>query len=384
MKATEKDCHKYIGGHIKWCPETGVWTKRCWLLGQVQVFLNGRTRDPQNLFADCCKHGITDPQEITQDDLNIEFFICKQNLEYLVKHGPRMCREFLNKLIHNAKRKGNQARVTKIVTILQHEKVWKYWRCIKLSTRKPQGGLTIAVKLLHKDSLGDNQYTKYKTKDGIFLAFSKTLVEQFQSALVAQCHQGTFFEEIEHLADGPVAQQILLVTYQYPPDLDPVTWLLFEEATATYARLSPLEFATYVTVKDFQYFWQRARERTGSSYSGLHFGYYKAASFCIKLSALHASKLSLVARKGVPLSRWNRGLTVLLEKIVGNVFVHKLRAICLLEANFNWWKKLIFAKRMMQQAINEGSIPQECFAKKFSWECRQHVGNMSCQHINVG
>jgi hypothetical protein len=32
MKASNKDYHKYIGGHIKWCPETGVWMKLCWLL----------------------------------------------------------------------------------------------------------------------------------------------------------------------------------------------------------------------------------------------------------------------------------------------------------------------------------------------------------------
>ncbi len=366
MKTAEKDCHKYIKGHIEWCPETGVWMKRCWLLRQVQVFLNSRTRDPQNLFADCCKHGIMDPWQITQDELNVEFFICKQNLEYLVKHGPRMCREFLNKLIHNAKRKGDQARATKIATILQHKKLRKYWHHIYQSTWKPWGGLTIAVKVPHKDSAGKDQYTKYKTEDGTFLAVSKTLVEQFQSALVAQCYHGTFFEEIGHLADGPVAQQIILGTYQYPPYLDPATRLLFEEATATYARLSPSGVATYVTVKDFQYFWQRAREGIGSPYSGLHFGHYKRASFCTNLSALHASKLSLVARKGIPLSQWNRGLTVLLKKIVGNVFVHKLRAICLLEADFNWWNKLIFAKTMMQQAINEGSIPQLCFAKKNS------------------
>jgi hypothetical protein len=51
-----------------------------------------------------------------------------------------------------------------------------------------------------------------------------------------------------------------------------------------------------------------------------------------------------VQGKGVALVRWGIGLTVLLEKIMGNVFVHKLRTICLLEADFNWWNKLIFAK----------------------------------------
>jgi hypothetical protein len=60
------------------------------------------------------------------------------------------------------------------------------------------------------------------------------------------------------------------------------------------------------------------------------------------------------------------GRTVLLEKILGNVFVHKLRAICLLEADFNWWNKLIFARQMMHQAVLDGRILQECFAKKNS------------------
>jgi hypothetical protein len=59
-------------------------------------------------------------------------------------------------------------------------------------------------------------------------------------------------------------------------------------------------------------------------------------------------------------------LTILLEKIIGNIFVHKLREICLLEANFNWWNKRVFAKRMMHQALQASLIPQECFAKKWS------------------
>jgi hypothetical protein len=120
--------------------------------------------------------------------------------------------------------------------------------------------LTIAVKVPQEDSTSNHQHTEYKTKDGIFFAVSKTLVERFQSALVAQCHQGTFFENIGHLVDGPVAQQILLGKYEYPMDINPATRLLFKEATTTYAALSPSEVATYVTVEDFQYFWQCAHE----------------------------------------------------------------------------------------------------------------------------
>ncbi len=147
--------------------------------------------------------------------------------------------------------------------------------------------------------IADGGFNEYKMQDGVFQAVSATLVERFQSALVVPCHLGKFFEDIGHLADGPAAQQILEGTYVYPRDLDPATRLLFEEATATYAALSPTAIATYVTPEDFQYFWQTARERTGSSYSGLHFGHYKAASFCPDPSLLHAAKLSICARNGV-------------------------------------------------------------------------------------
>ncbi len=115
-----------------------------------------------------------------------------------------------------------------------------------------------------------------------------------------------------HLADGPVVQQILEGTYEYPQELDLATRLLFEEVAATYATLSPTKIATYVSVEDFQHFWQTARECTGSSYSGLHFGHYMAASFCLGLSLLQADKLTICAKNGVSLALLGKGLTFLL------------------------------------------------------------------------
>ena len=114
------------------------------------------------------------------------------------------------------------------------------------------------------------------------------------------------------------------------------TKLLPEELAITYAKMGPDEVSKYVTVEDFQYYWQRADERTHSPFSRLHFGYYKAAAFSEGPSILHAAKRNLYAKTGVALDRWGIGLSVLLEKIYGNNFVYKLRAICLYEADFNW------------------------------------------------
>jgi hypothetical protein len=81
---------------------------------------------------------------------------------------------------------------------------------------------------------------------------------------------------------------------------------------------------------------------------------------------MHAAYLTACARKGIPLKRWGVGLMVLLKKIIENNFVHQLRAICLLEADFNWINKMIFAKRMIGMALERKLISGECFSKRGS------------------
>ena len=59
-------------------------------------------------------------------------------------------------------------------------------------------------------------------------------------------------------------------------------------------------------------------------------------------------------------------MIVVLEKIAGIALVNKLRAILLMEANFNFHNKLIFGKRMLETARAEGLIPVEQYSEKQS------------------
>ena len=156
-------------------------------------------------------------------------------------------------------------------------------------------------------------------------------------------------------------KSILEGTYMYPPDTDPSTILLLEELAHIYATMPRAELATYVILEDFQYYWWRANERILSSYLGLYMGHYKAASFNLHLLALHTQKLTLCACTGVPLARWGIGLPVLLENICGNNYGNKLWAICLFEADFNWWNKLISVRRMMHSAKDNILVPDDLF-----------------------
>ncbi len=122
----------------------------------------------------------------------------------------------------------------------------------------------------------------------------------------------------------------------------------------------------FISTTDFQSYWQHANEDIQSSESGCHFGHYKVASYDRYLSAMHAAKLTLAASTGVPLARWGNRLTVLLEKVFGNIYIDKMLAVCLLEANYSWLNKFVFAKLMTDKAFQGEIIPAEQFAKRGS------------------
>ena len=49
---------------------------------------------------------------------------------------------------------------------------------------------------------------------------------------------------------------------------------------------------------------------------------------------------------------------------MGNILIDKLRVICLFEADFNWWLKIIYARSMMQRMKEKGVLPEEQGAAK--------------------
>jgi hypothetical protein len=64
---------------------------------------------------------MTNHQQITMDELRMEFFVCKQNIKILKKNGLHFHLKFLKELITSSKRGGDTARVSKILGILQKE-----------------------------------------------------------------------------------------------------------------------------------------------------------------------------------------------------------------------------------------------------------------------
>jgi hypothetical protein len=131
-------------------------------------------------------------------------------------------------------------------------------------------------------------------------------------------------------------------TYKFPPDTDKWTRMI-QEAHHTFVLQASEKIDATISLSDFQGYWQKADESISSSFNRLHFGHYKAASFNKDLSALHAAKLTACSRKRIPLSRWGISLTILLEKTCHDNRINKMQAICLLEGDFNYFNKTIYA-----------------------------------------
>ena len=177
------------------------------------------------------------------------------------------------------------------------------------------------------------------------------------------CH-GALFELLGYSADTATAESILEGTFQPPEDADGPTLILLEEIARIWKKMEGGEVNIVISPEDFRYYWKRAKERTASSYSGLHFAHYKSAAFSDYLSETHALKLSRITRTGSAPERWARGLNVMLEKVAGIALVTKLRAILLMEADFNYHNKLIFGQRMMDLARQHDMVPEEIYSEK--------------------
>ena len=179
--------------------------------------------------------------------------------------------------------------------------------------------------------------------------------------------------QLGFLGTTEAAQQILDGTYIAPPDLDPWTAHFLDQLRRL--RDSDSEIDTTISAEDYKQFWKSSRERTASSFSGLHFSHCKAAAQSDYLSECHAITTELAYASGFSLPRWQVGLSVMLEKVPGNSLAEKLRAILLMEADFNFANRLFFNVRMMQKAEQSGQLPEELYGGRNGHEAQEVAVN---------
>ena len=119
-------------------------------------------------------------------------------------------------------------------------------------------------------------------------------------------------------------------TLYYTEDFDPPTKELLDECDRVRTIIPARSVNINLKRGGWQHRWGKAKEKKSLSVSGLHFSHYKAGAKSDMISHLHALKTSVALRRGVFLARWAKGLSAMLEKILGCTLLTKLRAIVLM------------------------------------------------------
>ena len=95
-------------------------------------------------------------------------------------------------------------------------------------------------------------------------------------------------------------------------------------------------------------FYRHTKERTSSSPSGLHLGYWKAASTNHTLSDILTSIIDIATTNSYELLRWRIVLAILMEKDKGLPLIHRFRTIHLIESDLNFLMRLVWGKELMR------------------------------------
>ena len=363
--ASENRCNHFKNDFLDFSPTVNVWIKRKELFSQL-MSINARRRagkrSPTSHFLRACSvHGIDDPFSLSDEEIRSRHAACVQRLRELRPVARPLRDHHLKECRSRAKERGDDRAVRRITQIMRDERSRRRWRGVRRATGVRRGGAPTEIRVQASEDAPEMHLV---TRPDVEAQAARRLTSRFKLARDSPICEGRIFDDVGYLGDTTSTRAILEGTYEFPPEMDPHLRLLLEEAHKVFSQRTTEEISTFVSTEDFQYYWRRADEFVQSSYSNIHFGHYKAIAHDRFLSSLQAAKLSLSARTGIPLDRWGSSLTVLIEKEFGNIYLEKMRAIVLLEADMNWLNKLVFAKRMMDQAYDNGMVPPEQFARR--------------------
>ena len=355
MLAAEKRCRTKKMDYLEWSPIVGTYLRHLHIYRWIIRFKHGRKTNQSNLKRTCDANSIPSPVQMTLAEAELGELTCLRKLDEIRANAPQFRVAHLQDCIDKARTAGKLDKVDALIRLMRRERERKKNRRLHVSFGKKKGNppSRIAVPC---ETGPDPIFSK---RDQVEQVAADHLTERYMSAHSSPFASGRLLDDVGHTGDGPAVKDILRGTYDFPPDYDDASKQLCIEASRIFSKTAEDMIQTFIERETFQDWWLTANEDIQSSKSGCHFSHYKAAAENDYLSALHVARLNLALETGIPYERWTHGVTVLLEKEFGSIYIHKLRAICLFEADFNWLQKIIFAQRMIRNARGKKIIPPE-------------------------
>jgi hypothetical protein len=346
MINTEKKCRRIKSGHIPFLPEAAVWIRRTQVYRSLLRYHNGQIQNKGNLKRTARRCGIERCFHLTVEEIALRLKVCIKRCDYFRKNGKKYRKKHLADCLARTRDKEDSKREQEILAIIQRERDRSFWQRVNYVMGKACSGSVRKVLIKDKDS---GTLTEHATQESVQQAiFDNIHRKRFYLAEAAPACNGRLRGLFGYNATMITAKRILEGNYPYPEDFDQATREICEECARIWLLVPQNSLNLLITQYDLRRQWKGWRELTLSLESGLHFGHYIAGCDSDHIAQFHALKATLIINRGIVLDRWARGLSVMLEKILGCALITKLCSVLLMEADFNGTNKIIYGQRMLQ------------------------------------
>ena len=358
MIHAEKKSRKLRMGEVDFSPKVNEARRTMELWRMVMQRRQGKERNSAWIKRRAYSLRIVCPLSITLTQATQLFRESRRNYRKLKPRAPALRQQWLTDKVtspHSTRQEVKEAKRQ-----IRAEEQRDTARQIKRAMGKAQAGsiARVEVEVTHP---GCNTIIEtYESQEAVEAAIIENNTTRFRLTENTPPMQEPLVSELGFEGTTEAAEQILAGTYVCPPGTDQYT-RLFLEALQAPDPGTGIPISTLISADAYVHYWRHAKERTSSSFSGLHFGHWKAAAFDAYLAEVQSVATELAYASGHSYLRWQRGLSVMLEKKKGVIFVNLLRAILLMEADFNFANKLIFGNRMMEWATAQQQLPDEAW-----------------------
>ena len=357
QRHAEKKCRRIKSGRIPFSPESAVWIRRRQVYVSALRFHAGMIHNRANLKRKGRRCGVAGVLRLPLSVLRERLKEARARCTYFAKHGHKHRRAHLERRLSAARRRKDEAAERRILEIVTREKTRTDWRRRKQRMGKKQGR---SVRLVHTDD-GATHEGQSAVESAVFAGIHR---QRFYLAEQAPVCQGRLRGDFGYLANTRASAEVLDGTYQFREGTDQGTRELMEEIAAVRKLVPKNSVCTTISPPQWRQRWRGTKERTSSSPSGRHFGHYIAGAKSKMVAYFDSVMVTMPLKKGFALTRHSVGLTAMIEKKPGATSLAKLRAILLMEADFNKSLKEVFGRRMMDSVRGWGLMQDEIFSER--------------------
>ena len=368
MRHAEKKCSKAGKHHtLPWCPDLHygiLHVRNCaWALKEALYI------DPNKTSSE---------QLSTYREAEIELKKAKDNYEILKKNAEKNRKSFLQERVEYQEEKTNKTPQAILKSLLHIEDQQKYSAKIGFALEKNnKRGIThilIPAKEEYSEELQEdyrnisNMWNRIEQKNGKDIKNWEKITSRKDLEQILLHWQKQHFRQAGetplaskqwklHLVDETNQDKILTGTHDTEEDLPIECKQLLDFMKADESMRNKISYST--KFEEFQYFIKRAKEKSSCSPSGRNYSHYKTLTDENRILRIIHGIFDLALEHNIILDRWAQTVTTLMPKDEGPIYVHRLRAIHVVEAELQFFSKRLYAKQMVGLAEKKGVITDQ-------------------------